>query len=84
MSSFQSVIYAIMEMCQSKDHLFQASWGHGFPVAGFLTAFGFFLVLTMEQIVLDYKETENINRPSPGVSWFSSSISIHFLKSGLN
>ncbi|KAE8741266.1 hypothetical protein FOCC_FOCC013188 [Frankliniella occidentalis] len=42
------------------EALNKASWGHGFPVAGFLTAFGFFLVLTMEQIVLDYKESANV------------------------
>ena len=48
---------------------FQASWGHGFPVAGFLTAFGFFVVLTMEQIVLDYKETASPGISSPRVSF---------------
>lgn len=46
------------------EALDKASWGHGFPVAGFLTAFGFFLVLTMEQIVLDFKETAQ-NRMLP-------------------
>lgn len=50
------------------EALNKASWGHGFPVAGFLTAFGFFLVLTMEQIVLDYKETANIRVLSRGES----------------
>lgn len=33
-----------------------------YPVAEFIVVFGFLLVLTMEQIVLDYKEQSLLNR----------------------
>lgn len=34
-----------------------------YPVAEFIVVFGFLLVLTMEQVVLDYKEQSLLNRP---------------------
>ncbi|XP_064115570.1 zinc transporter ZIP1-like [Macrobrachium nipponense] len=36
---------------------------NSFPVAEFIVLFGFLLVLTMEQIVLDYKEASLLSRP---------------------
>lgn len=33
-----------------------------YPVAEFIVVFGFLLVLTMEQVVLDYKEQSLLNR----------------------
>ncbi|KAK4308800.1 hypothetical protein Pmani_019520 [Petrolisthes manimaculis] len=41
---------------------------HSFPVPEFIVIFGFLLVLTMEQIVLDYKETSLLNRPIESTS----------------
>lgn len=40
----------------------QSSVTSSFPVAEFIVLFGFLLVLTMEQIVLDYKETSLLRR----------------------
>lgn len=34
----------------------QFTLSKGFPVAEFIVVFGFLLILTIEQIVLDYKE----------------------------
>ncbi|ROT68514.1 zinc transporter ZIP1, partial [Penaeus vannamei] len=42
----------------------QSSVTSSFPVAEFIVLFGFLLVLTMEQIVLDYKETSLLRRPA--------------------
>ncbi|KAK7065419.1 hypothetical protein SK128_018587 [Halocaridina rubra] len=45
------------------DLLFDQSFQtNSFPVAEFIVVFGFLLVLTMEQIVLDYKETNLLTR----------------------
>ncbi|XP_063602498.1 zinc transporter ZIP1-like isoform X2 [Penaeus indicus] len=42
----------------------QSTVTSSFPVAEFIVIFGFLLVLTMEQIVLDYKETSLLRRPA--------------------
>ncbi|KAK8732329.1 hypothetical protein OTU49_007026 [Cherax quadricarinatus] len=41
----------------------QSSIMSSFPIAEFIIVFGFLLVLTMEQIVLDYKESRLLSRP---------------------
>lgn len=42
-----------------------------YPIAEFIVVFGFLLVLTMEQIVLDYKEQSLLNRPPEAQSLLS-------------
>ncbi|CAL4110108.1 unnamed protein product, partial [Meganyctiphanes norvegica] len=48
---------------QMETILDQYKGAHSFPIAEFIVVFGFLLVLTMEQIVLDYKETSILKRP---------------------
>ncbi|KAG0725989.1 Zinc transporter ZIP1 [Chionoecetes opilio] len=43
----------------------QSSAAQSYPIAEFIVVFGFLLVLTMEQIVLDYKEQSLLNQNVP-------------------
>ncbi|XP_076035925.1 zinc transporter ZIP1-like isoform X2 [Oratosquilla oratoria] len=45
---------------------------NSFPVAEFVVLFGFLLVLTVEQLVLDYKETSLLNSPAESQSLFDT------------
>lgn len=50
-----------------------------YPIAEFIVVFGFLLVLTMEQIVLDYKEQSLLNRFVCLISSSSDSLHLPFL-----
>lgn len=50
-----------------------------YPIAEFIVVFGFLLVLTMEQIVLDYKEQSLLNRFVLFISSSPASLFLLFL-----